>query len=272
MAKRIFLYFALVVGSLACTEYGRVSRNGTVEEKYMAAIRFYQEKEYYKCTTLLDGILPFISGGEEFVDAMFIFAESYFYQNDFYMAEYYYKKFVAKFPRSEKAQQAEYMIAKSQYMQSPKVSLDQTQTINALNTLQAYLNRYPTSGNAAECSALIEEMHKKLEDKAYRTAKLHLKIKNYKAAVTSFEIFARDYPSSEYNEELAFLKIFAQVELAKISLEKIKENGTIIQLRRDRFKKAIEYYFDFTDSYKESKYAKEAENYYKTAVNNTTIK
>ena len=269
MLKKLLSYVLLALVALSCTEFGKVSRSGSVEDKYQAAIKYYQEKEYYKCTSLMESIIPYISGGEEFVDAMFVFAEAYFYQKDYIMAEYYYKKFCVKFPRNEKVLQAEYMIAKSQYMQSPKVSLDQTQTINALNSLQAFINKYPKSNNAQECEGLIDELSMKLEDKAYSTAKLHLKIQNYKAAVTSFDIFTKDFPSSQYLEEVAFLKLKAQYELADISIEKIKEDGKVIYLKKDRYKKVIEYYFDFTDSYPTSKFRKDAEGYYNTALNNT---
>ncbi len=271
MLKRVFTYLIIAFMAFSCTEYGRITRSGSVEDKYQAAIRYYQEQEFYKCTSLLETIIPYISGGDEFVDALFIFAESYFYQKDYIMAEYYYKKFNSKFPRSEKVQKSEYMIAKSQYMQSPKISLDQTQTINALASMQGYLNKYPKSENSQECANLIDELSKKLEDKDYTTAKLHLKIKNYKAATTLFDTFAQDFPSSNYLEELSFLKIKAQYELAKISVDKIKEEGKIIYLQNERYKKVVEYYFDFTDRYKESKYTKEAEWYYKSADNNSKI-
>jgi outer membrane protein assembly factor BamD len=272
MLRKTLTYLLLALAICSCTEYGRITRSGSVEDKYQAAIKYYQEKEYYKCTSLMESIISYISGGEEFVDALFVFAESYFYQKDYVMAEYYYQKFVGKFPRNEKVQQAEYMIAKSQYMQSPKTSLDQTQTLNAINSLQAYLNKYPKSENSQECSNLIDELSMKIEDKAYSTAKLHLKIRNYKAAVTSFDIFARDFPSSKKLEETSFLKLQAEYELAKISLESIKEEGKIILLQKERYKKVIEYYFDFMDAYPSSRYTKEAQNYYKTALSFTENK
>jgi outer membrane protein assembly factor BamD len=271
MAKRLYTYLLIALITFSCTDYGRLTRKGSVEDKYAAAVRYFGEKDYYKCSTLLESIMPFISGGEEFVDAMFIFAESYFYQGDYMMAEYYYKKFLYKFPRHEKVLMAEYMIAKSQYMQSPKVSLDQTQTISAVNSLQAFLNKYPSSEFAPECNNLIDELQKKLEDKAYTTAKLHLKIKNYKAAVTSFELFQKDFPSSTYNEELALLKIESQLELAKITQEKIKEEGKVVYLQKERYQKVVEYYYDFVDSYPSSKELAKAENYFKIASNNLKI-
>lgn len=271
MAKRLCYIILILIAASSCSKYGRISRNGTVEEKYTAAMQYYQEQDYYKCTTLLESIIPFINGKDEFEDAIFVFAESYFYQKEYILSAHYYNRFISKFPRNEKKQLAEYMVAKSTYMQSPKVPLDQGETKNALNALQSFLNKYPYTDYTVECNNLIIELHQKLVDKAYRTATLHLQIRNYKAAVASFETFAQDFPDSDYNEELAFLKIKSQLELAKISIEKVKKEGKIIHLKKDRYNKVIEYYFDFIDSYKESEYTKSAEGLYNTALNYTKI-
>lgn len=271
MAKKLSYILLLLLTASSCSKYAKLERNGTVEEKYVAAIQYYQEQDYYKCTSLLDHIMPFINGKDEFEDAIFVYAESYFYQKEYILAGHYYNSFITKFPRNEKIQLAEYMIAKSLYMQSPKVALDQSETKNAIASLQNFLNKYPHTDYSTECNNLIIELHQKLVDKAYRTSKLHMQIRNYKAAVASFTNFSQDFPDSDYNEELAYLKVKAQLELAKASVEKVKKNGKIIHLQKDRYNKVIEYYFDFIDSYQESTYAKTAENYYKTALNNTKI-
>lgn len=271
MAKKLFYIFLILIVATSCSKYIKLERSGTVEEKYTAAMQYYQEKDFYKCTSLLENIMPFINGKEEFEDAVFVFAESYFYQNEYILSAHYYNRFISKFPRNEKRPLAEYMIAKSLYMQSPKVSLDQTETEHALNSLQTYLNKYPHTEYTEECNNLIIELHQKLIDKAYHTAKLHLQIKNYKAAVASFDSFSKAFPDSQYNEELAYLKIKAQLDLAKVSVEKVKKAGKTIHLKKDRYKKVIEYYFSFIDSYKDSKFTKDAEGFYKTAINNTKI-
>lgn len=272
MFKRLFILLMAMALVSSCSEYNRVTRKGTIEEKYAAAIKYYEQKEYYRSSTLMEEVISYKSGSEEFEDALFIFAESYFYQKEYLLANHYYKRFTEKFPRNDKVEEADFMSAKSLYMISPKVSLDQTETLNAITAFQNFLNRYPNSKYIDESNRIIKEMEQKIEDKFYSTAKLHLKIKNYKAAVKSFELFEKEYPYSDYNEELASLKVEAQYELAKISLEKVKKDGKTYRLKEERYKKVKEFYLEFIDKYPQSKYSKDVENFYKQAINNTKIK
>lgn len=272
MLKRIVILITAVVLLNSCSEYSRVTRKGTIEEKYEAAIKYYQEKDYYKSSTLMEEVISFKSGSAEFEDALFIFAESYFYQKEYLLANHYYQRFTEKFPRNAKVEEADFMAAKCLFMISPKVSLDQTETVNAIAAFRNFLTQYPSSKYQDESRNIITEMEDKLEDKAYSTAKLHLKIKNYKAAVTSFTLFKQEYPYSNYNEELSYLKVQAQLELAKISLETIKKNGKTIRLRENRYKEVKDFYHDFINSYPESQYKGFVEGYFKQAVNNTKIK
>lgn len=272
MAKRILILFIAALSLASCSEYSKLLRNGTVEEKYAAAIKYYDQKEYFRTTTLMENVIPFLSGSDEFEDALFVFAEAYFYQKEYILSKYYYQKFTDKFPRNPKVQTADYMSAKSMYMMSPKASLDQTETQNAIVAYQTFLNKYPKTTYQTECNAIIDELQGKLEEKAYNSAKLHLKIGNFKAAVKSFELFPKQYPASNYNEEIAYLKIKAQLELAKQSVPKIREDGKIIYLQRNRYQETVDFYFDFIDSYPSSQFGRTAENYYKTALNNTKIK
>ena len=104
------------------------------------------------------------------------------------------------------------------------------------------------------------------------SSKLHLKIRNYKAAITSFEIFLDDYPDSKYREELSYLLIYAQLQLAKISVETIKKEGKVIPLKKQRYEQVKKYYKSFESKYPDSVYLDDAREHYKVAVNNTKIK
>jgi len=268
MAKNVFIYFLISCTLfMSCTEYGRVTRSGTVDEKYEAAMKYYGEGQYYRTSTLMEGVIPYISGRDYFDVAIFTFADSYFQQGNYFLASHFFQRFIDKFPRHERVQEAEYYQAKSLYYQSPKYNLDQTETIKAIDTYQTFLNKYPTTEYKDECNRIVDELNSKLEKKAYENAKLQFKIKNYKAAVASFTSFAKNYPISSSNEELAFLKIKSQYELAKISLDNVRFDEKTIQLKKERYEKVVEYYFDFIDKYENSKYKTAAEGYYNSASN-----
>ena len=86
MAKRILILFIAALSLASCSEYSKLLRNGTVEEKYAAAIKYYDQKEYFRTTTLMENVIPFLSGSDEFEDALFVFAEAYFYQKEYILS------------------------------------------------------------------------------------------------------------------------------------------------------------------------------------------
>jgi outer membrane protein assembly factor BamD len=141
------------------------------------------------------------------------------------------------------------------YLESPNATLDQANTLKAIDALQLFINLYPKSDRAAEASKLIADLRDKLETKSYLNAKLYLDIgvgdvTNYKSAVIAFKNSLREYPDTKYAEEMEFLMIKAQYLYAKNSLETKQE---------ERFTEVYSLYNDFVDHYPSSKYLKEAQ-------------
>ena len=108
---------------------------------------------------------------------------------------------------------------------------------------------------------MILDLRGKLERKAYEKAKLYYQtsgfnIATYKSAVIAINNFQKEFPDSEYNEELAFLKVDAEFSLAQNSLE---------TKQKERYQDAMSYYQAFVDKYPNSKYIKQAEKMFETS-------
>jgi len=145
------------------------------------------------------------------------------------------------------------MYAYSLYAASPAYNLDQTNSIEALMAMQQFINRFPNSEFVDEAADVIDEVQVRMEKKGYENAKQYYRMQKYVAAVISFQSFSENFPDSDYNEELAFLKFMAQYKYAMNSIP-------VRQL--ERFREANQYYEEFVDRYPESKYIKEAEKTY----------
>jgi outer membrane protein assembly factor BamD len=145
------------------------------------------------------------------------------------------------------------MHALSLYLQSPEYNLDQTTTYEAVEALQFYIDRYPASEKIFAADSMIDILQVKLETKAYNNAKLYYKIKRYKAALVVFENFHKDFPDSEYNEEIFYMGIETAYDYAKVS---------IYEKQEERFLATITKYEDFLDKYPNSKYLKDAEQFF----------
>ncbi|MES2731510.1 MAG: outer membrane protein assembly factor BamD [Bacteroidota bacterium] len=259
-AGLILLILAFFLTS--CGKFQQLQKKGTYEEKYQAAIKYYEKKDYYKAGILFEELIPLLKGSQEAEKAQFYFSYCQFYQGQYVLAAFYFKKFYETFGRSELAEESQYMYTYSLYRDSPIYNLDQTNTFTALEALQTFVNNYPKSKYREQCQQIISDLRVKLETKAYEIAKLYYKIGHsdviyYKSAVIMCENFQKNFPDSGYNEELAYLKIVAEYELAKTSVESKK---------KERFADAVKFYESFIDKYPTSQYLKDAEKVYDNCV------
>jgi outer membrane protein assembly factor BamD len=152
---------------------------------------------------------------------------------DYVMASYYFDRFRKTFPNSEKAQEAFFMSAYCDYLNSPSWSLDQSETRKAIHKLQLFADRYPESPKVDSCTKLIGELRGKLERKAFEKSKLYLRTMHYRAAVHSFENTLEQFPDTRYREDILFLRFKAAYKLAEKSVPSKKA---------ERLEEAIESY------------------------------
>ena len=253
------LWLIFLVSS--CSPFAKLQKSGTDDQKYKAAVDYYKKGDWYKAGLLFEELIPVLKGSTESEMAQFYYAYTQFQQAQYLLGATLFKKFYETFARSEYAQEATYMYAYSLYKDTPAYNLDQSNTLTATAALQDFLNIYPDSKYKADATKQILELREKLERKAYEKAKLYYKtsgfnIASYKSSVISINNFQRDFPDSEYNEELAFLKVDAEFSLAQNSLE---------AKQKERYVDAISYYQAFVDKYPNSKFLKQAEKMYETS-------
>ena len=212
----LFLIFAL--GS--CGKFEKFRKSANLPTKYKAAVDYYKKKDFDKAGILFDEILPLMKGDSTQEIATFYQAKCDFELGNYTLAGSHFKKFAEIFSRSELAEESIYMAAYSMFKDSPNYNLDQTGTLSAINELQGYLNNYPESQFREECTNMIKKLRQKLEKKAFEKARLYYKTSPFnvaalKSAVIEATNFQRDFPDSDFNEEVAFLKLQSQFALAK---------------------------------------------------------
>jgi outer membrane protein assembly factor BamD len=253
----IFLFFSIV----ACSKFEKLRKSGTDEEKYKAAIKYYNEGDFSKAGLLFEEVIPIIKGSTEQEMATFYQAYCDFHTGQYQTASFHFKQFAETFARSEHAEEAVYKSAYSLYKDSPQFNLDQASSLTAADALQSFVNNYPTSKYAEEASTIIKELRVKLETKAFEKAKLYYKtsaanIANYRAAVISITNFQREFPDSDYLEEMAYLKVSSQYNYALNSFE---------QKKKERYTETVTFYQELVDKYPNSKYLKQSEKYFENS-------
>jgi outer membrane protein assembly factor BamD len=253
----VFILLSSMLAISSCSSYNKLVKSTDYNKKYDAAIDYYDKKEYTKALGLLEELVSIYRGTAKGEKIMYYYAYSTFAIGDYLLAGYHFNNFVKTFPATDKTEECAYMNAYCYYLESPRYSLDQTDTKNAIKEMQSFINKYPESKRKEECNNLILKLREKLEMKYYEISKQYYFLEDFNAAITSFEILLKDYPDTKYREELMYLLVKTNYVYASKSINRKKI---------ERFNAAIDSYNKFVSYFPaNSKYGQELEGYFSNA-------
>lgn len=256
MMNRIYIGFiALLIPVLlvtqACSSYQRALKGADYEKKFEVALKLYNKKDYQKAYPLFEELVSVTRVTARSEDVYYHYAWCNYYLDDLVSASYHFEQFASMFPTSKRAEETAFMAAYCYYLGSPEYSLDQTNSLKAIEQLQLFINRYPSSARVQECNDLIDKLRAKLEHKSFETGMLFFKTMDYKAAIISLKNTLREYPLTQYSEEILFTILKSNFLLAENSVETKKA---------ERYKSTLDAYSNFIDKFAASKHRREAEN------------
>jgi len=238
----------ILLTSACKSDYERIRSSGNAEMIINKAFEYYEKKEYQKAQTLFDLVLTSLRGNERAEKAYYYYAYTHHYLKQYLLAAYYFKNFSNTFLNSPFREEAAFMSAYSNYQLSPIYRLDQTNTLSAIEEFQLFTNLFPKSPRVEECNKLIDELRRKLEEKAFAEGSLYYDLKQYQAALISFDNLLRDYPESPDAERVRYLIAKATFQLS---------NNSIVEKKAERYKETIVRTNDFLEKYPSEKYSKE---------------
>ena len=240
----ILLLLASVV-MVSCSNHQKILKSTDNEAKYEKAMEYYEKGDYYRALQVFEQLMPVYRGTAKAEKLYFYYANAYYQEREYILASYYFKRFALNFPSSQWAEEASFLAAYTKYLDSPRYSLDQTVTREAIDEFQLFINRYPFGAKAKEANDLIDQLRLKLQMKSYSIANLYYKMEDYRAAIVSYEGMLKDYPDTEYKEEILYRIIRSYYQYAFKSIDEKK---------KERYESAVKSYYDFVSLYPESKY------------------
>ena len=249
----------------SCSEYQKVLKAEEIAPKFKMGEELYNAGKYEKANRLFAQIVPNYRGKPQAEKLMYLYSNSFYKMRDYYVAGYQFERFASSYPESEKLEEASFLSAKSYYMLSPVYTKDQTETVEAIEKLQNFINLFPDSQYLDEANKLVKELEFKLEQKAFGIAKQYGEIApgytfDYDAAIKSFDNFLFEFPGSVLREDASYLRLDAAYQQAINSQEykqTIQTGGKIEHLRKNRLEKAKDYCTTFKKSFVNSKYTEE---------------
>jgi outer membrane protein assembly factor BamD len=250
MISKSFQFLLILIIASACGPFSKLEKSTNWEELYNGANKYYQEGEYGKAIILYEKVLPVIKGSEKAEMAEYNYANCHFKIKRYIEAAGYFNTFYRTYNRSPLAEEALFLHAYSLYLDAPDYNLDQQSSQEAVAAIQQFVTRFPESASYERAMEMLIDLEGRFEDKAYSEAQMYYRLKDglfpgdfYRACIVNFQNFAKDYPESKRNEELAYKLVEVGFGYAKNSAFDKKE---------DRLKDALSFANTFYRKYPSS--------------------
>ncbi len=261
MKKRfVFAYFLAVFAILSTgckSEFEKIRASGNTDLIYKKAFEYYEQGEFLRAQTLFELIIPAYRGKPELEKVYYTYSYTYYKLGKYILASYYFKNFSSTFPTSNLKEDADFMAAYSNYQMSPTFRLEQTYSYKAIEEFQTFVNTYPNSERVKECNRLIDEMRLKLEKKTLEEAKLYFDLRQYQAAMVTFENLLKDFPETSNAEQVRY-------QMAKAAF--LMAENSIFDKQEERYRQTVTYAEDFLEKFKGSPNYKEVQSIHKDSI------
>ena len=206
---RPFGRFAVILGVLGtawlagCGDYQKVLKSTDPELKWTRAQEYFADDRCIQALPLLQELIGLFGAPSAWRTCTTCMPRPTS-ASRMVMARYTMRNFSKTFPTSDRAEEAEYQAALCSYRLSPGPTLDQSDTRNAMDELQLFLDRHPESDKRDTCNSMIAALRTKLETKAWIGAKLYYTTGKFQSASQALANFMEDWPVSQYGEEAQF--------------------------------------------------------------------
>ena len=251
--KNILGIAAMCLLLASCGGYNKLLNGNDFDAKYAAAMKYYNENSFSRAVQLFENLTLYYRGKENAENIGWYYGMSLLKEKDYYMAGYQFKRFAKQFPYSERLEDAMYYSAYCKYMDSPEYNLDQSQTKEAIEEFEQFVERYPRSVRIPEVNVCVDELRGKLVRKDYEIAYGYYFVEEYHAAYESFKRFLSLYPEAEMREDATYYMLESSFRYAINSRE---------DKMYERLQQVVNDFDKFSSSFSNSKYIASAQDIY----------
>jgi len=246
-----YLFIGLFVLISACSSTEKILRSADSNLKYTQALEWYNKGAYYKAIPVFEELMGLYKGSKTTEEVYYYYCMAQFNQGNYVLSAFHFKNYVQKHPYSQYTEECLFMYAESFSKQSPKTNLDQTETYNAIDAYQVFVNQYPETDSMKYCNNKIDELRFKLESKALKAAQLYYKTENFRAAAFSYKNLLIDYPDIDDSESIQYKIVNSFYKYAEQS---------IATKQQERYEEAIKFANTFLSRYRDSEYTASIQN------------
>tara|TARA_Y100000589_G_scaffold74329_1_gene67677 strand:- start:8809 stop:9603 length:795 start_codon:yes stop_codon:yes gene_type:complete len=254
MKTLYFLFFLIIFSS--CSQYRtyqQILKSENIEFQIEKAYEYYNSSDYARAIELFEILLPLYKGSSQAEDIYYHYIYCNYYMNDYISTSYHAKNFISKFVLSTKKEELSFLSSYCYYLDSPRFTLDQDNTLQAISELEKFINNFPQSDSLNVVNNLIFELNEKLQKKNFKIVSSYYDRGEFKAAIFAIDNFLSEYPETNFIEESRYIQVKSYFELGKNSIPEKKEQ---------RVKEAIFACNDYLISFPNSVFIEEVNSIY----------
>ena len=233
--KYIILYCVIFCLICSCSVQGQKIKKSDVY--FAKALEHFEDKKYSKAKDYFDNIIDEYAGTEMAIDALYYLAFCEYELQDFTNAKQSFNVYKRYSKDMLKIKSARFMMCLCMFELTLDYSKDQTDTYNALEEFQLFIEDYPDSKYEAEVLEKIGLLRNKLALKKYDIAKLYIKSEKFDSARMYIDELLSQYYDTSYADD-------ARIENVIILLmQNEKEQAQVyLDKNKDRFKSEQKYF------------------------------
>lgn len=259
--RSLIVAFVLTLFMSSCGEYQRVLKSNDYNYKFEFAKQAFEKKQYVQAATLFKDCSTVFKGSDKAEDALYLLAMSNYENKDYVSSSAYFKTYYQRYPKGKYTEPARFYAGYGYYLDSPDPQLDQSTTIAGIQELQAFLDYFPRSDKVAAAQNAIFELQDKLTLKQLQNAQLYYNLGNYMGNNYESAVIVAKNAVKDY----PYSKYKEQLELLILKARFQEAEQSIEERKPDRYRDVIDEYYSFINNYPDSPNREEAENIYSIA-------
>lgn len=247
----------------SCGEYQRAQKSTDYDYKLDYAKRAFEQKKYVQAATVLQDVVTVFKGTEKAEDALYLLALSNYENKDYVNSGAYFKTYYTRYPRGKYTELARFYSGYGYYLDSPDPQLDQSDTMRGIEELQAFLDYYPKSDKVSIAQNAIFELQDKLTLKELQNAQLYYNLGNYMGNNYESAIIVAKNAIKNY----PYSRYKEDLEMLVLKSRYQEAAQSVDEKKASRFRDVVDEYYSFINNYPDSPNRKEADNILKIARN-----
>jgi len=194
----LLFIFTLFLSSFAESRRRRRFGRFDCEKQVERAGEKFEKGRYADAALIYDEIRYQCSGNSMIDTVLYYLGMSYLRSRRPIDAQTEFERLMQNFPNSEFAQESQFRLGQSMYLQSNSFDRDQTETLDARRILSEFVETYPASFFRDSAEAYIAKCQDKLAHKEFSHGRFYQKKREYEAAIIYYNSLMAEYPESEY--------------------------------------------------------------------------